>query len=185
MGNCPDEKIIKIFASIYLSGLINSYSHKIQNPGYELGRLTEDIQNRVGFDCKVVLPPTHDTASAVMAVPTQEEHALYISSGTWSLMGTELKEADCSKVSMQHNMTNEGGYDYRFRYLKNIMGLWMIQSIRRELNGVSYAEGSKKTAAAQRQWARPPSKTMAPATSSKPMAARTAPPAKCPATRIS
>ena len=57
--------------------------HKIQNPGYELGRLTEDIQNRVGFDCKVVLPPTHDTASAVMAVPTQEEHALYISSGTW------------------------------------------------------------------------------------------------------
>ena len=106
--------------------------HKIQNPGYELGRLTEDIQNRVGFDCKVVLPPTHDTASAVMAVPTQEEHALYISSGTWSLMGTELKEADCSKVSMQHNMTNEGGYDYRFRYLKNIMGLWMIQSVKKE-----------------------------------------------------
>ena len=107
--------------------------HKIQNPRYELGRLTEDIQNRVGFDCKVVLPPTHDTASAVMAVPTQEEHALYISSGTWSLMGTELKEADCSKVSMQHNMTNEGGYDYRFRYLKNIMGLWMIQSVRKEI----------------------------------------------------
>ena len=67
-----------------------------------------------------------------MAVPTQEEHALYISSGTWSLMGTELKEADCSKVSMQHNMTNEVGYDYRFRYLKNIMGLWMIQSVKKE-----------------------------------------------------
>ena len=115
--------------------------HKIQNPGYELGRLTEDIQNRVGFDCKVVLPPTHDTASAVMAVPTQEEHALYISSGTWSLMGTELKEADCSKVSMQHNMTNEGGYDYRFRYLKNIMGLWMIQSVKKEIaQDMSFAE---------------------------------------------
>lgn len=82
----------------------------------------------------MVLPPTHDTASAVAAVPTQEEHALYISSGTWSLMGTELKEADCSKSSMLHNMTNEGGYDYRFRYLKNIMGLWMIQSVKKRVH---------------------------------------------------
>ena len=47
-------------------------------------------------------------------------------------MGTELGEADCSKESMLHNMTNEGGYDYRFRYLKNIMGLWMIQSVKKE-----------------------------------------------------
>jgi len=105
---------------------------KIQKPGYEVGGLSDEIKKEVGFDCKVVLPPTHDTASAVAAVPTQDEHALYISSGTWSLMGTELKEADCSKVSMQHNMTNEGGYDYRFRYLKNIMGLWMIQSVKKE-----------------------------------------------------
>lgn len=104
----------------------------IQKPGYEVGRLSGKIQKEVGFDCKVVLPPTHDTASAVAAVPTQEEHALYISSGTWSLMGTELREADCSKESMLHNMTNEGGYDYRFRYLKNIMGLWMIQSVKKE-----------------------------------------------------
>lgn len=104
----------------------------IQKPGYEVGRLSGKIQKEVGFDCKVVLPPTHDTASAVAAVPTQEEHALYISSGTWSLMGTELGEADCSKESMLHNMTNEGGYDYRFRYLKNIMGLWMIQSVKKE-----------------------------------------------------
>lgn len=105
---------------------------KIKKSGFEVGGLSGEIQKKVGFDCKVVLPPTHDTASAVAAVPTQDEHALYISSGTWSLMGTELKEADCSKVSMQHNMTNEGGYDYRFRYLKNIMGLWMIQSVKKE-----------------------------------------------------
>ena len=105
---------------------------KIQKPGYEVGGLSDEIKKEVGFDCKVVLPPTHDTASAVAAVPTQEEHAIYISSGTWSLMGTELKEADCSKSSMLHNMTNEGGYDYRFRYLKNIMGLWMIQSVKKE-----------------------------------------------------
>ena len=105
---------------------------KIQKPGYEVGGLSDEIKKEVGFDCKVVLPPTHDTASAVAAVPTQEEHAIYISSGTWSLMGTELKEADCSKSGMLHNMTNEGGYDYRFRYLKNIMGLWMIQSVKKE-----------------------------------------------------
>lgn len=106
---------------------------KIALPGTEVGTLTESIQKEVGFNCKVVLPPTHDTASAVMAVPTKEEQALYISSGTWSLMGTELKEADCSAGSMLHNLTNEGGYDYRFRYLKNIMGLWMIQSVKKEI----------------------------------------------------
>ena len=106
---------------------------KIKSPGYEVGELTEKIREKVGFNCKVVLPPTHDTASAVVAVPTQEDHALYISSGTWSLMGTELMQADCRKESRQCNLTNEGGYDYRFRYLKNIMGLWMIQAVRKEI----------------------------------------------------
>lgn len=83
----------------------------------------------------MVLPATHDTGSAVIAVPTNQEDTLYISSGTWSLMGTELKEANCSKESKESNLTNEGGYDYRFRYLKNIMGLWMIQSVKKEIGG--------------------------------------------------
>ena len=106
---------------------------KIEKPGTVLGSLTEELQREVGFDCKVILPATHDTGSAVMAVPTNEDNTIYISSGTWSLMGTELKEANCSAESKLHNFTNEGGYDYRFRYLKNIMGLWMIQSVRKEL----------------------------------------------------
>lgn len=101
--------------------------------GTVVGNLTTFVQEEVGFDCKVILPATHDTASAVMAVPTKEEYLLYISSGTWSLMGTELKEAACDEQSRIHNLTNEGGYDHRFRYLKNIMGLWMIQSVRKEL----------------------------------------------------
>jgi|GEM_PF-5349974 len=105
---------------------------EIRMPGYELGSLRGEIQKEVGFSCKVILPPTHDTASAVAAVPTQEEETLYISSGTWSLMGTERMTADCSSAARAHNMTNEGGYDCRFRYLKNIMGLWMIQSVRKE-----------------------------------------------------
>ena len=111
-------------------------------PGTCLGTLTEEIQKEVGFDCKVVVPATHDTGSAVMAVPVKEEgDILYISSGTWSLMGTELMEANCSAESKACNLTNEGGYDYRFRYLKNIMGLWMIQSVKKEIGqNLSFGE---------------------------------------------
>ena len=105
---------------------------EISKPGSYVGNFSQKIQEEVGFDCQVVLPATHDTGSAVAAIPTTEENVLYISSGTWSLMGTELMEADCTMESMKRNLTNEGGYDYRFRYLKNIMGLWMIQSVRKE-----------------------------------------------------
>ena len=105
---------------------------KISKPGTYVGNFREEIRREVGFDCQVILPATHDTGSAVAAIPTTKDNALYISSGTWSLMGTELMAADCTLESMKRNLTNEGGYDYRFRYLKNIMGLWMIQSVRRE-----------------------------------------------------
>ncbi len=105
----------------------------IQMAGTVLGKLREEIAEEVGFSCNVVLPATHDTGSAVMAVPSTSDETLYISSGTWSLMGIENKEANCSADSQLHNFTNEGGYDYRFRYLKNIMGLWMIQSVKKEI----------------------------------------------------
>ena len=104
----------------------------VSKPGCLVGSFSEKIQAEVGFDCNVVLPATHDTGSAVLAVPTNDDNAIYISSGTWSLMGVERMEADCSMESMKENFTNEGGYDYRFRYLKNIMGLWMIQSVKKE-----------------------------------------------------
>lgn len=114
---------------------------KIRMPGTELGHLKEEIAEEIGYSCKVVLPATHDTGSAVMAVPAEGDDVLYISSGTWSLMGTELLEADCSEESRRHNLTNEGGYDYRFRYLKNIMGLWMIQSVKKEIGqSLSFGE---------------------------------------------
>ncbi len=113
----------------------------LQIPGSEVGNLRADIAKQVGYDCKVVLCGSHDTASAVMAVPKPAGDGLYISSGTWSLMGVELAEADCMEESRQANFTNEGGYGYRFRYLKNIMGLWMIQSVRHELHDrYSFAE---------------------------------------------
>lgn len=114
---------------------------KIVTPGTVLGELRKKVQEEVGFNCKVVAPATHDTASAVVAVPADSDPPLYISSGTWSLMGTELARADCSSLSREHNLTNEGGYDYRFRFLKNIMGLWMIQSVKKEIGGnLSFGE---------------------------------------------
>ncbi len=90
---------------------------------------------------KVVLPALHDTASAYLAVPARDDKAVYLSSGTWSLLGVENTEAITTGESCAANFTNEGGAWGRYRYLKNIMGLWMIQSIRRELNGVSYVAG--------------------------------------------
>lgn len=107
---------------------------KMSIPKTVVGNFTDEIKTQVGFDCEVVLPATHDTGSAVLSIPANDDDYLYISSGTWSLMGIERFEADCSLVSKNANFANEGGFDYRFRYLKNIMGLWMIQSVRHELN---------------------------------------------------
>ncbi len=113
----------------------------VSMPGTVVGDFTEEVQKEVGFNCTVVLPATHDTGSAVLAVPTNDDDAVYISSGTWSLMGIEREEADCSVESMKANFTNEGGYDHRFRYLKNIMGLWMIQSVKKEFTeDLSFAQ---------------------------------------------
>ena len=106
---------------------------RIFMPGTNIGCLTEAVQKEVGFNCDVVLPPTHDTASAVMAIPTTEKNVCYISSGTWSLMGVEKDEPNCSESSRLKNFTNEGGYDGKITYLTNIMGLWMIQSVRNKL----------------------------------------------------
>ena len=126
---------------IQLLGYPEKWFTELSMPGTVVGPLTEELANEVGFQCQIVLPATHDTGSAVLAVPSNEDPTLYISSGTWSLMGTERREADCSEESRKRNFTNEGGYEYRFRYLKNIMGLWMIQSVRHEVNDAySFAE---------------------------------------------
>lgn len=119
---------------IEMLGYNSKMFQPVSMPGTVVGNFTKAIQEDVGFDCTVVLPATHDTGSAVLAVPTNDDNAIYISSGTWSLMGIERKEAECSMESMKANFTNEGGYDHRYRYLKNIMGLWMIQSVKKEFD---------------------------------------------------
>lgn len=106
----------------------------IRMPKTTVGHFTKEVQKEVGFDCEVVLCGSHDTASAVLSVPANDDDFLYISSGTWSLMGIEQNQANCSVESKRANLTNEGGFDYRFRFLKNIMGLWMIQNVKKELD---------------------------------------------------
>ncbi len=108
---------------------------QLNMPKSSVGPLKADIAGAVGFEAEVVLPATHDTGSAVMAVPTSSDSSdssIYLSSGTWSLMGIERMIPDCTEKARAYNFTNEGGYHYRYRFLKNIMGMWMMQSLRRE-----------------------------------------------------
>ena len=108
---------------------------KLYKPGEVVGNLKKEIQEIVGFDTKVVFPPSHDTASAVMAVPAIKGQPLYISSGTWSLLGTELNAPITNEEAYKFNATNEGGYAGTIRFLRNITGMWTIQSVKKELNG--------------------------------------------------
>ena len=128
---------------------------KLSMPGTVVGELLPEIQALVGFNTTVMLPATHDTGSAFLAVPARDENAVYLSSGTWSLLGVENEEPIVTEESRKENFTNEGGAWYRFRYLKNIMGLWMIQSIRRELNGVAYVTGRESRYKSEKQWSFP------------------------------
>ena len=126
---------------IEMLGLPKKIFTPLKKPGTLLGKLKKEVAEEVGFDCDVIMVTSHDTASAVLAVPSKTSKFSYISSGTWSLQGVELEKAICNELSRKNNFTNEGGYNYKYRFLKNIMGLWMIQSVRHELNDAySFAE---------------------------------------------
>lgn len=102
-------------------------------PGETVGTLLPEIASRVGLPAatKVVAVGSHDTASAVTAVPAQEEDFAYISSGTWSLVGLELKHPVLTEASRQANFTNERGVDGTIRYLRNMGGLWLLSECQR------------------------------------------------------
>lgn len=101
-------------------------------PGTLLGNLNADIAKEIGRDnLKVVTVASHDTQSAIAAVPAATEDYLYLSSGTWSVMGTEILQPVINPESLDSNMTNEGGYGGKFCLLKNIIGLWILQECRR------------------------------------------------------
>jgi rhamnulokinase len=102
-------------------------------PGTQLGTLLPEVAEETGAgDVKVVLPACHDTGSAVVAVPAQNQDFAWLSSGTWSIIGAEVKEPVLSEKALAYNFTNEGGVFDTWRLSKNIMGLWLVQECRRE-----------------------------------------------------
>lgn len=102
-------------------------------PGSILGKLTDEVDAETGKTGAVVVNvPSHDTSSAVLAVPAESKDFLFISSGTWSLMGTENECPIINEMSEKLSFTNEGGVDGKINVMKNIMGLWLIQESRRQ-----------------------------------------------------
>jgi rhamnulokinase len=105
---------------------------EVVSPGTVLGPLVPSVVEETGLGgVPVVAPACHDTASAVAAVPAKEEDWAYISSGTWSLVGMEVREPIITPASLAGNVTNEGGVAGTFRFLKNVAGLWLVQECRR------------------------------------------------------
>ena len=105
----------------------------LDTPCTVIGNFTKEMQDYAGFDSTVIFAPSHDTASAVCACPI-DDNSVYISSGTWSLIGVESLNPIVNEKSMAANFANEGGIDYRFRFLKNYMGMWLFQNVKKNLN---------------------------------------------------
>ena len=114
-------------------GLTREHFGRMVMPGTRIGVLTEEVQRMTGLGpVPVIAVAGHDTASAVAAVPAKDEQFAYLSSGTWSLMGIETKEAIINDRSYELNFTNEGGIEGTTRFLKNICGMWLYERCRKE-----------------------------------------------------
>ncbi|CAH1192958.1 L-Rhamnulokinase [Paenibacillus auburnensis] len=114
----------------------------LTEPGEVLGTISDTLMEQYDLpECELICAATHDTASAVLGVPVQNgRSSAYISSGTWSLLGVELKQPVNTPAAKEANYTNEWGAFGTYRFLKNIMGLWLIQEVRR-LDGERYSFG--------------------------------------------
>lgn len=122
-----DEKLLESI------GLTREMFGEMVTPGHCIGTLTEEVQKMTGLGAiPVIAVAGHDTASAVAAVPAKDEKFAYLSSGTWSLMGIETKDAIINDVSYERNFTNEGGIEGTTRFLKNICGMWIYERCRKE-----------------------------------------------------
>ena len=128
----PRTKMLdeRLLASL---GLSRSKFGKMVNPGTVIGVLTDEVQKMTGLGAiPVIAVAGHDTGSAVAAVPAKNEQFAYLSSGTWSLMGIETKDAIINDLSYERNFTNEGGIEGTTRFLKNICGMWLYERCRKE-----------------------------------------------------
>ena len=133
------------------AGISKDLFAPIVQPGTDLGTLLPQINDEVGKNrIRVHTVASHDTASAVIAVPAKGEDFIYISSGTWSLMGMELNQPLINDATCAANFTNEGGANGTIRFLKNIMGLWVLQESRRQWK----REGKEYSFAQMEAWAK-------------------------------
>lgn len=125
-----------------LLGLPRSKFPSLTEPGTRLGAIKPELVREFGLpECELIVAATHDTASAVLGVPASGASWAYLSSGTWSLIGVELQTPLATKEAMERNYTNEWGAYGTFRFLKNIMGMWLIQEVRKDYGKQhSYAE---------------------------------------------
>ncbi|MBR5052217.1 MAG: rhamnulokinase [Bacteroidaceae bacterium] len=122
-----DPKLIEVI------GLKEEQFGSYVNPCDTVGTLLPEVQRQTGLGpIPVVAVAGHDTGSAVAAVPAQDEHYVYLSCGTWSLLGIETQEAIINEKSFEYNFTNEGGIEGTTRFLKNICGLWLLERCRQE-----------------------------------------------------
>ena len=132
-----DEGLVKSL------GLKRSQFGEMTSPATIIGTLTEEVQKMTGLTAiPVIAVAGHDTASAVAAVPAKNEEFAYLSSGTWSLMGIETKEAIINDRSFDLNFTNEGGIDGTTRFLKNICGMWIYERCRKEWKDAAAANNT-------------------------------------------
>ena len=128
-----DEDLLKAI------GLTRDRFGRLVQPGERVGVLSAQVQEATGLGAiPVIAVGSHDTASAVAAVPATDAHFAYLSCGTWSLLGVESPTPIINKDSFAENFTNEGGLDHTTRFLKNITGLWIFEQCRKEWD----AEGS-------------------------------------------
>src|SRR6195952_2556041 len=105
---------------------------EVVRPGTDVGPVLAEFATGRLAGARVIVPPGHDTASAVVGVPLTDPGGMYISSGTWSLVGVEVDEPVVTAESQRSNLTNEGGYAGTIRLLRNVMGLWILQECRRQ-----------------------------------------------------
>jgi rhamnulokinase len=120
----------EVFEKLHLPRTI---VNQVTMPGSRLGKLLPDVADEVGLsNVEVISSGGHDTACAVGAVPASSDNWAYISSGTWSLVGVEVNEPILDELARQNNFTNEGGINGKIRFLRNTMGLWLLQRCQRE-----------------------------------------------------
>lgn len=120
---------------VALLGLARNWLQPLAAPGSTLGVWTSPS----GHPVKVILPATHDTGSAIVATPLEASNAAYISSGTWSLVGVERNAPVTGEDALAINLTNEGGVEHSCRVLKNVMGLWLVQSLQKAWPELDFA----------------------------------------------